>query len=414
VSLDYVHQGEQLVWLRTTEAGITLEFRASEVRKERTGVHANVEIWCQGAILAWSGSCNIGKDEERVRLANSAHKHLEVAKTVYPASYLKNDLDKFAYGLDDAWLQLHAPEMMGGSLIIVPPDFRLTPYAIDGGGTIIYAPPGRGKSYTLMLMQISLDAGLDTLWPVRQCKTLLINLERSRKSVMARLGNINQVLGLPRGREVATINARGRSLTDVQRGAEKFIEQEGIECVFVDSISRAGSGDLNANENVNRIIDVLNRIAPTWVALAHTPRSDETHLYGGIHFEAGADVVVQLNSEQDEGGPLGLGLQIVKNNDTGKWPQWTAALEFSETGLTGIRRARSGEFLQVEGGKKQSVREQLVQHLLDVGARSASEIASDLGMNRSQISRMLAKDSAFVKAGTLGRTQLYAVNANYK
>lgn len=405
----YVHEDDALVWRRSIETGQRIEFRAWDVRRERTGVHASVEIRCQGAILAWSDGINIGRDEDRVRMANSAHKHLESAKGVYPATFLKNDLDVFARGLDDAWLAATAPVMMNGSLVASPPSFVLQPYVIEGGGTILFAPPGRGKSYTLMLMQVALDAGLQTFWPVRQCRTLLINLERSARSVIDRLGNINQVLGLERTRPVATINARGRSLVDVARQAERYITAEGIGCVFVDSISRAGVGDLNDNQAANRIVDTLNRIAPSWLALAHTPRSDESHVFGGVHFDAGADVVVQLLSEQDEGGPLGLGLQITKNNDTGKWPMWIGALEFSELGLVGVRRARRGEFPQVESSKKMTMRETLVQHLLDVGASSATEIAQDTGFSRSNVAQLLSSDGVFVRAGRLGHRQLYGV-----
>lgn len=408
MTLPYRQDGEALTWSRAIETGQRLDFRAWDIRKERTGVHAQVEIACQGAILGWS-NFNIEKDEDRLRLANSAHKHLDSIKQIYPSTFLKNDLDQFCRGLDDAMLQVSAPEHMEGAIERVPPTFILTPFAIEGGGTILFAPPGRGKSYTLMLMQVCVDSGCDKLWPVRQAKTLLINLERSRESVRARLGNINEVLGFPRRRPIATINARGKSLTDIVRAAERFIQDNGIEIVFVDSISRAGQGDLNDNQAVNKIVDSLNRIAPTWVALAHTPRSDETHVFGGVHFDAGADVVAQLLSEQDEGGPLGLGLNITKNNDTGKWPMWTAALEFNEAGLINVRRAKKGEFPGVEGGKKMTLRETLIQHLLDVGPAAAQEIANDTGFNRSNIAQLLSQDPVFVKAGRLGRNQLYAV-----
>lgn len=410
MTLPYRQDGEVLVWDRPIESGQTLEFRAWDVRKERTGVHAQVEINCRGALLGWS-NFNVERDEDRVRLANSAHKHLKSIESIYPSTFLKNDLDQFCRGLDEAMLRATAPEHMEGAIERVPPTFILTPFAIQGGGTIIFAPPGRGKSYTLMLMQVCVDAGCDKLWPVRQAKTLLINLERSRESVRARLGNINEVLGFPRRRPLATINARGKSLTDIVRAAERFIADEGIEIVFVDSISRAGQGDLNDNQAVNKIVDSLNHIAPTWVALAHTPRSDETHVFGGVHFDAGADVVAQLLSEQEEGGPLGLGLQITKNNDTGRHPMWTMALEFNEAGLINVRRSRVGEFPGVEGGKKMTMRETLIQHLLDVGSAAAQEIANDTGFNRSNVAQLLSQDPVFVKAGRLGRAQLYAVRA---
>jgi len=190
---------------------------------------------------------------------------------------------------------------------------------------------------------------------------------------------------------------------------ERHIAKHGAEVVFVDSISRAGGGDLNANEAANRIIDTLNHIAPTWVGLAHTPRADESHLYGSVHFEAGADVVVQLASEQEEMGPLGIGLQVTKVNDGPKGPMWIGALEFDQSGLTLVRRARPGEFPDVEQMRKMSGKEMLRQHLMDVGALDANQAAEDLDMDRSQVAHYFSDTRVFVKGGKVGRRQLYAV-----
>lgn len=413
---EYEHDGDALLKRRRLEPlGVVLAFVADDIREERTGVHARLRIMANDKVLVYS-SFNVDRDEDRVRLANSAHKQLAAGqgeaafKNTYPPAYLKNDLDQFCYGLWEAKLQEYAPQMLGGTLIRTPPDFILEPYIVSGGGTIVFAPPGRGKSYALMLMQVCVDAGLDRFWPIRQAATLFVNLERSSRSVAERLGNVNRLLNLPRTRQMPTINARGRSLLDVAKAAEAHIKTHGTQVVFVDSISRAGGGDLTANESANRIIDTLNRIAPSWVGLAHTPRSDESHLYGSVHFEAGADVVVQLASQQDEEGPLGIGLQIVKSNDVGKRPMWLGALEFDSSGLVLARRARPGEFLDVEGMRKLSMKDAIREHLLDQGPLDAGQIADDLGYDRSNVSRTLANTpSMFARGDKIGRNQRYVV-----
>src|SRR5215471_4752019 len=290
---EYGREGEALLKRRhLPELHVTLRFRASQIRMERTGVHARIEVLAAETVLAWS-NFNVERDEDRVRLANSAYSHLlptgngskQQDLVVYPRTHLKNDIDQFCIGLWDARQDDLLPRAVAGSLERQEPRYLLRPYVLEGGGTIIFAPPGRGKSYILMLMGVALDAGLEQFWPVRASRVLLINLERSLPSVADRLGNINEVLGLERGRRIFVQHARGRSLSDVALAAERFIATEGIECVLVDSVSRAGLGDLNNNTAVNQIIDTLNHLCPSWVALAHTPRSDESHLYGGIHFE---------------------------------------------------------------------------------------------------------------------------------
>jgi AAA domain len=415
--IEYEIQGDTLVRCQRA-AGHELLFRAAHIRQERSGVHARIELTCDGAVLAWS-NFNVERDEDRVRLSNSAYSHFQHRNGTgkiaglpgYPKEYLKNDLDMFCAGLWDAQVAQTMPVEMAGTLEPAPPGFVLYPFVLSEGGTIIFAPPGRGKSYTLLLMAVSIDAGLEWMWrPVRKCKALFINLERGARSVADRLGNVNATLGLPRRRPLAMMNARGRSLTDVAAAAERYIGEHDVGVVFVDSISRAGAGDLNANESVNRIIDQLNRMCPAWVGLAHTPRADETHLYGGIHFEAGADAVVQLLSEQDEDGPLGIGLQITKQNDIGKVPLWTMALEFNDVGLAKVRRARPGEFPEVEAGTKLTMREAIREHILDVGARSATQIEEELGFNRANVADLFRKDRRhFQEVGRQGRQVLYGI-----
>lgn len=410
---DYASEGHALVKRRQVDMEHTVVFSAEGIRQERTGVHARISVDCNGAVLAWS-NFNVEKDEDRVRLSNSAYLHLNGMSAVYPKTHLKNDLDQFCAGLWDAQLGQLAPVQMNGTLKPTPPSFILYPFLLSEGGTIIFAPPGRGKSYTLMLMAVCVDAGLETLWePVKRSKVLFINLERGSKSVADRLGNINGALGLDRYRPLATINARGKSLADVSAAAERYVGENDVGAVFVDSISRAGVGNLNDNQDVNRVCDMMNRLGPAWAGLAHTPRADESHLYGGIHFEAAADVVVQLLSEQDEEGPLGIGLQITKQNDIGRVPLWTVALEFSVNGLDRVRQARRGEFPEIEAGKKMSLRESVRQHLIDVGASSATQIADALGLNRSNVANVLATHkTAFEVAERRGSSVLYTVTRN--
>jgi hypothetical protein len=316
VSLDYVRDGKRVLYhkrLTTLVDGVVyvVQFSAQDVRRERAGIHARVDISINNVTLAYS-TFNIEKDEDRVRLANSAFAQYEKNGVAldYPKPLVKKDLDVFCDGLWDETLAVSMPERMAGAVGRTPPGFLLRPYVLDDGGTLIFAPPGQGKSYSVMLMAVSLDAGLSTLWPVQQTPVLFVNLERSRVRVADRLGNVNEVLGLPRARPLHMLNARGRGFLDVLESLERYIAQERIGCLFLDSVSRAGMGDLNENQSANRIIDALNRLGISWLAIGHTPRSDATHLYGSVHFDAGADVVVrQISQQAGFDQPLGIGLR---------------------------------------------------------------------------------------------------------
>lgn len=412
VAYEAAEDGSLAAYRPVGTAGLVLCMRAEQVHEERTGVHAKVSILGNDRLLTYS-VLNVDRSEDRIRLANHAHKllapSLNGTALVYTAAFLQDDLQSFCAGLWQAHIAGDMPEMMEGELEGQPPSFVLRPYVLEGGGTILFAPPGRGKSYTAGLWAVAIDAGVSAFFEVKQRPVLFVNLERSRLSLRNRLGAVNRALGLPADRPMCTLNARGRALTDVVPAIKRTVAERGIGCVFLDSISRAGMGDLTENQPVNRIIDSLNNACDTWVSLAHTPRGDESHAYGSIHFEAGADVVVQLLSEQDEGGPLGVGLQVTKENDIGKQPLRILALEFGPGGLTSVRNARKGEFPGIERGRKGTVRDDVREYLLREGRAGASEIADATGHDRANVSRVLAGDSVFGIVARDGRKKLYGV-----
>mgnify|MGYP001573377695 CR=1 FL=1 len=84
----------------------------------------------------------------------------------------------------------------------VLPTYILWPYIVREGGAVLCGPPGCGKGYIALLMAVSTDAGVSTIWPVQQARVLLVNLRRSDESLRQRLGNVNAALGLPRTRRL--------------------------------------------------------------------------------------------------------------------------------------------------------------------------------------------------------------------
>ena len=86
--------------------------------------------------------------------------------------------------------------LIRGGLPDIPVDLMLGNYIIKGGGTILFAPPGRGKSWIGLLMACSVDSGVSDVWDVPTArKCLFVNLERSAESVQRRLGLVNTAMG---------------------------------------------------------------------------------------------------------------------------------------------------------------------------------------------------------------------------
>ena len=412
---EYERDGEWYFHAYKLESGTEIRIHASGIRRERTGVHATVGILYNGQPLDWS-NFNVERSEERRRLSKSAFTNLpEVDAQLFTETLMKQAVDTFCFGLWNARVQEYAGELMAGDPDAKPPTPILGKFVVDGGGSIIHAPPGRGKSWVLMAMAVSMDAGITVVWPCEQRRCGIVNLERSAQSMRYRLARVNRALGLDPARPLPFLNARGRSLMDVLDGIRELIKAHDLEVIMLDSISRAGAGKLVADEVANAVIDSLNSLGGAWVALGHSPRGDETHLFGSIHFTAGADVEVRLLSQlANDNMTLGLGLRVEKANDLPTGSLSILALDFDrESGLVAIRSADGKEFPEIVAQRKMSLTDEVVDYLLGIpgGKADATHIASELGRARQNVADVL-KTNRFVRLGAdpeNRRKVLYAV-----
>lgn len=381
---------------RSLDSGEVFGYSAENIRDERTGVHARVSIQLDGHVLSYD-TFNLGRDRDRFSLAKSAHGRLGgVVKKVYPLTEMRIDLDDFCGRVWPAWLSRYRAEQMGGDPEIGPPSFLLKPYICEGCGAILYAPPGRGKSYLTLLIAISIDAGCSTIWPVKQARVMFINLERSTPSLGRRIGMANLALGIEQQRPLLILNARGRSLSSIMEAVREDIREHEVKMIVLDSLSRAGLGKLTEDVPANAAMDALNALCPTWLATGHTPRQDETHVYGSTMFDAAIDIGIQLLSQRLSDGTLGLGLQVTKANDIAIPPLEKLALEFDQYGLSGVRHAGKHEFPELTAGRKTSMTEDVEEYLLSVGQATATLVAQETGHQRAKVSAIL-QGSQFVR-----------------
>ncbi len=399
--------------------GNVLRYAAKDVRRERTGIHGYIRISLNWVSLA-SSNFNVEKDEDRVRLANSGYAHLDsedhmLDRVEFPKNAFKHGLDLFCEGLWDETVGQDLGGWLAGNPEAKPAQRLLESYILQDAGTIMYAPPGKGKSYTAMAMAQCLQHGVDSIWKLTDTRTpLYINLERSERSMAARLPLVNRSLGLPLDEGMYFLNRRGRSLSDIYEAAKRTIELHGCDVVFFDSISRGGAGSMNADDVANRIMDMLNSLCPTWIALGHSPRGDETHIFGSQMFDGACDLAVQLSAQTgSSGAATGIKLKVSKANDIPDGFTTTHVFEWDETGLAGIRSSRNGEFAELESGKKLTIEEACLQSVAatDNHLIIASIVAEAYGLNRSNVADYLSRSERWIKVRQEGHSVLYGLKS---
>lgn len=410
----YDREGDALTQAVPLDPDHTLEFKAEFIRRERNGVHARVSVLMNGVTLAYD-VMNVEQDKERTHLAGRVKRHFSNGMAaVYPEPYLVKDLDLFCYGLYDAYVGADLSEYTGGFETAIPPVQIVRDIAVEDGGTIMFGPPERGKSWALMFMAVAINAGVSGVFQVEKRRVLFINLERSAQSVRNRLGLVNRALGLDATHPIHMLNRRGRTLADIHTAVQRSIAENDIGFICLDSLTRAGLGDLNENLTGNRAIDMMNSYGRGWIAIAHSPRNDDSHVYGTIMQEAGADVMVRCVS-QVEPPDLGIALFRTKGTDLppAAQPQ-VIALRFGEDGLCGVRLSKLAEFpdLLTAATGNESKPARLKSYMREVGNATATEAAKATGLDRSLVARLFDNADEYVRLTKKGREQPYGLRGN--
>jgi hypothetical protein len=413
MNLNYSEADEQLTEQIEIPSNDVFLLVAKEVRRERTGVHALIGIACNGTVLAHD-TFNIGRNEERARLCKSAHSMMTpILKEVIPIEMLKHRLDLFCLNVPRAWEEQEVQFVQyDENTVIVQPQSVLSSFIVEGGGSILFAPPGAGKSYIALLMGVSLTNRLNTLWAIPEAKPVLfVNLERSGNSLAWRDQQVRSALGIRGQSGVTYLHGRGKTISTIKRHLYAWAKtQQGEGVIVIDSLSRVAEGPLNEDSTANSITNILNGIDGSWLAIGHTPRSDQGHLFGSIHWDAGADIQIKASSER-KNSDLGIRLEVTKANDLAfPIPQYMA-LSFDDQGLSGIRQAETSEFLELATGDTISRTERLRLFVLEQGEVDATEAATATGIGREHVSRMFQHEP-FVFVRREGRNRLYGVLAD--
>ena len=387
--------------------GQAIRLLLRDLRRERTGIHGRAAIAFGGRILRYD-TFNLSRAEERTKLCKGAHIALpKDIQELVGLPELSNAFDMICLYASNDWERDRVTIVAVDADAPTPPLVTLLPpHIIEGTGTIIFAPPGAGKSWLGDLICASLAGGLVTLWKgPRQTPTLYVDLERNELFFRRRVAQIRRALGQPLP-PIPYLRGRGMGLVSLKSKIKEWVRGNAGGVVLYDSISRMGGGSLKDDDVANSLIDLANGVSDTWIALAHSPRDDAGHVFGSIHFDAGADTVIKLSSAS-RGPLLGCSLKVTKSNHLGgNLPVLTYQLEFDAHGLIGVRTADSAAWPELAGS--------LVDALLaalDVEPKGATvaELARGTKSPEGTVRYNLDHDARFARLPKTGKEVLYTL-----
>jgi len=355
--------------------GGSVRFLLRDLRRDRTGMHGLAAIAWGGKLLRHD-TFNLGRAEERTRLTKGAHGILpKDVQEALPLVEMAHQFDLVCLYACTEWesdrvgiVEVDAATPPPGRVLIAPPHVE------RGASCIFFAPPGTGKSWLLTILAASLRSGQETLWKgQRQAPVLYVDLERNEAVFKRRLYQLRVALQAGTVPGIPYLAAKGIPLSSLRRRLREWSESHDGGVILYDSISRMGSGSLVEDQTANTIIDMANATSETWVALGHSPRGDASHVFGSTHFEAGADMMVQLASEERQ-DKLGCALRITKSNHGSRAPVVTYTLEFGEEGLSGIRPNTQADWPTLQPSIAEAIRGALAEHPegMTVGAIAAA------------------------------------------
>ena len=171
--------------------GYQINFIANGLHPRSTGPHATISICEQspnfkiteqdphGKTIVYT-TFNIGKNEDRTRLANAAYKLLvpkdeklySPYKTVgYDNDFLKVDMNEFCKQIEQVWESQFDSELTTGDPTLIQ-KHRIHSFAPVDGGLLIFARPKSAKSFLALTMAVSIDSGVSKIIKVEKCPVL--------------------------------------------------------------------------------------------------------------------------------------------------------------------------------------------------------------------------------------------------
>ena len=395
--MDYAHDpaDNAIVQKHASQSGDSIEFRAIDLQPGANG-KTTIRVYHTtpdgDRYNLGSHRYNIEDMVMRTRLGNGSYKAITNG---WKANFKTEDMVRWLFDFTSG---LQAFDSSSVSALMVEgnpewaPTFLAWPHVIEGGMTIMPGQPGSTKSTIALAMAISVDAGIDKLWPIQKSgPVVIVNMERSPQSIAGRIGQLNRALGLEGNRPILVFNTHGKKLVEIERTLRELVQNENIYLGVLDSLSRTGLGNLNDNADANVVMDILSDVLPSSLVVAHSPKGEEGKpgrgTFGSNMFVAAADVELNVATHRiGEANTSWTELQINKGNDVGDRKKRWLRIDYGERRdawdrrivshyIESIRTAEPSEVPDFEVEKHLTIEEKILRALDDNGPSDVNEIA---------------------------------------
>ena len=433
MTFEWVERKDEAVEAVVVHPGLNRQVRlmAENIRDQQTGVHAHVTVGYgdpqDGRFdLIDDDTFNLGRRPDRTSFANAVAEGLTMrhngeSSEEAQLAHWKTPVGKVFQMTVREWMRdfcgdvwtRHVAHFRSqwrvGTIEPRPPRWFMRPWALQDASMILFGREGGGKSTIMYIWALMVQHGVETVLgsPVESMPVLWVNLERPVDQVDDLMGNIAGAMGLPRDSGIERIDARGHSLRDIAPAIQEFVERHEGRClVVVDSVSRAVSGDLIANDVANAFANQMNAFGCPWWAIAHMAKDPEgkrkeRSIFGAGAFAWAADVTVELSFEDRGLYQKVVTLQTGKVANAPRSGLRTFVLDFEkDRGLVGFDTLARDQAGDVGKSDRQDLVDRIYFHLARHGKQTYKQLSMATQVTDRQLRKVMKDDRRFGRTST--------------